>query len=241
MKYNDTVTLKIILSGLVTLIGIPAYFYYGGDPIFAAVVIFLGWIANNLAQIGYHRWLSHSHFEPHFFCKWLMLFSMVSSGIGPPGHQVVAHLNHHAKSDTPDDTHSPKHLGFWGVYLARYNTPKHINPMQMRHFLRKKDVVLVSKYYFNLQILLLILYTLVTPWLLVFAGLQFFHGFLGYSTQIYFAHSGTKGEPTDIHPVVNFLLLGEGTHRLHHERPSEAVFGPGDWSGRFIVPLLKNK
>lgn len=241
MKYKNLVTARYIFSGIVTLIGLPAFIILEGNLYFFLAATLYGLVINNFAQIGYHRWLCHNHFEPSSWARKFLLACITISGMGPPGHHVVAHINHHAKTDTPEDTHSPKYLSFWQIFLGRYNTPKHIKAMQLRNFMRQKDAVFVNENYWKLYILSAFIHCLVSPWLLIWLGFGYFHGFFAFNVQNYWGHSGKKGKPTELHPVVNFMMLGEGLHSHHHHKPQDAIFGEQDWGGKYIVPLLKNK
>lgn len=241
MKYKNLVTIRVLVALIITLIGLPSYILLEGNMYFFAAATFAGWFTNNIAQIGYHRWLCHNHFQPKPWARKFILFCCVISGLGPPGHHVVAHINHHAKSDTPDDTHSPKYLSFFQIFLGQYKTPKHLKPMQLKSFLKQKDAVFVTQYYWQLYIIAAFVHLLVSPWLLIWLAFNYTHGFLAFNIQNYFGHSGKKGIPTEIHPVVNFLMLGEGLHSHHHRAPQDPIYGKQDWGGRFIVPLLKNK
>ena len=240
MSYQNIVTIRVLVVLLITLIGLPMFILLEGNWLFFIIATLAGWITNNIAQIGYHRWLCHRHFEPSWWAKKLMLFCCVISGLGKPAHHVIAHLNHHAKTDTPDDTHSPKYLPAWKIFLGRYNTPN-IKPMQMKSFMKNTDAMFVTQYYWQLYIIAAFVHLLVSPWLLIWLAFNYTHGFLAFNIQNYFGHSGKKGIPTEIHPVVNFLMLGEGLHSHHHRAPQDPIFGEQDWGGKYIVPLLKNK
>ena len=237
MKYVDWVTLKIIMMFAITVIGIPAYFIMGGSWELALIFTIAGHITNNLAQIAYHRWLCHDQFEPTWLGRKILLAATVVSAVGPPGHNVVAHLNHHKHSDTELDTHSPKHLGWWKMLMGRYQTPSGAIPM--RKFLRKRDAVFTTKHYWKLYYGSVILHGLVNPWLVVWMAFNFTHAWFFLTYLNYFGHNGKKAEPTTIDFVSNMIMWGEGYHDNHHDDVSRVVLGPWDIGGKYVVPLLR--
>lgn len=239
MKYTDKVTIKVIVMLLISLIGIPAYFLTGGSWELALLYTVLGHITNNLAQICYHRWLCHDQFKPTWFARKLLLFSTVVSAVGPPGHNVVAHMNHHKYSDTEKDTHSPKHLGWWKMYMGRYRTPD--KPIGIRFFSKQKDAVYVTKNYWKLYAVAVVLHALIDPWLVVWMAFNFTHAWYFLTYLNYFGHDGRKGVPSSTHIIPNLIMWGEGYHDKHHEDGQALVLGKWDFGGKFVVPKLLSK
>lgn len=236
MKYIDKVTAKIIIAFLITIVGIPAYFYFGGSWQLALLYTVIGHITNNLAQIAYHRWLCHDQFEPSWLGRKILLACTVVSAVGPPGHNVVAHLNHHKHSDSDLDTHSPADLGWWRMLLGRYRTPSAVIPM--RRFAVKRDAVYVTKHYWKLYVLSCVLHALIDPWLLVWKAFNFTHAWYYLTYLNYHGHSGPKAQPATIDFLSNMIMWGEGYHDEHHKNARRLVLGKWDIGGKYVVPLL---
>jgi len=83
-----------------TIIGLPLWFLIEQPTIWEVLFWFiLCRFVTRVANIGYHRWLTHQQFEPSWLGRKLMLWFMVITAEAPPGHYVVSHLQHHANTD----------------------------------------------------------------------------------------------------------------------------------------------
>ena len=75
----------------------------------------------------YHRYFSHKNFQTSRLIQFIFAFIGASSAQRGPLWWASHHRIHHAKSDTVDDPHSPKHQGFiWSHmlwFLADKNFP----------------------------------------------------------------------------------------------------------------------
>ena len=106
LSYTTKVAIKIAILYAVALICVPLWFIYTEPTIGEAVFWFvLAAFVSRIANVGYHRWLTHHQFEPSWFGKKLMLWFMVMTAEAPPGHYVVSHLQHHANTDKDGDPH----------------------------------------------------------------------------------------------------------------------------------------
>src|SRR4051794_25441653 len=94
-----------------------------------AIVVFaflVTQIASVATTVYLHRGLSHRALAvkpaaalPFRFLIW------VTTGMKPREWAAV-HRKHHAATDTPDDPHSPKVLGFWRVQLGNVGLYKKV-------------------------------------------------------------------------------------------------------------------
>ena len=67
--------------------------------------------------VGYHRLLTHRGFKTKRPVRWLFtLLGALHSG--SPMLWVGLHRLHHAKSDGPEDPHSPRNGGFWHAHTG---------------------------------------------------------------------------------------------------------------------------
>lgn len=239
-NYTDRVTIKIFFMLLVSLIGVPAFFYYD-NPIWLAVLFtFYGLVTNALSQIGYHRWICHTQFEPNFIARYLMIYSVVISGLGNPVQYVYSHLIHHKNSDKPGDPHNPKEIGWSGMLLGRYKTPD--DYVSIRPVLQKKDVYFVSKHYWKFYILFTCIHAVISPWLVIWQAFNFTHAWVGMAWLNTVSHR--TGGPSQTRGFTNLWMMGEGNHHIHHKNGrllDMSGDGQTDWAGRYVIPALLAK
>ena len=75
LSYTTKVAIKIAILYAVALICVPLWFIYTEPTIGEAVFWFvLAAFVSRIANVGYHRWLTHHQFEPSWFGKKLMLW-----------------------------------------------------------------------------------------------------------------------------------------------------------------------
>jgi len=237
MDYKYRVMFKVLAMLMVTLIGIPAYFYYGGSIGMAIVFTLYGLVTNALGQIAYHRWLAHSQFKPNTIGRYAMIFSTIACGNGNHIHNVYAHLNHHKHYDTEKDTHNPKDLGFFKMWLGLYKTPTEY--FSLRNVLKHRDVVFASNHYWKLYFVISVFHFIISPWLVVWQAFNFTHMWIGLNWLNYDGHR--DGKPSKITGFINLWMIGEGNHDVHHRKSSQLDMtenGNIDWGGRYIIPKL---
>lgn len=240
IDYKYRVMVKVLLMLLITVVFIPAYFYYGGTLAMALLFTVYGIITNALAQIAYHRWLAHEQFTPNIIARYAMIFSTVICGNGNHLHNVYAHLNHHKHSDKEKDTHNPKELGFFKMWLGLYKTPSDF--ISLRKVLKHRDVVFVSNNYWKIYILISCVHLIISPWLLVWQAFNFTHMWFALNWLNYDGHR--NGAPSKIRGFVNVWIMGEGNHDVHHRNSSLLDMTDDnniDWGGRYIIPYLLAK
>ena len=240
MDYKYRVTLKVFFMLAVSIVGIPAFFVYGGSLELALLFTLYGIVTNALAQIAYHRWLCHDQFVPNFLARYAMIFSTVISGNGNHIHYVYSHLNHHKNSDTDKDTHNPIELGYFKMWLGHYNTPT--DYISMRNVLKKRDVVFASKHYWKLYSLITVVHFLINPWLVIWQAFNFTHAWIGLNWLNFAAHD--ENGPRKIRGFTNMWMLGEGNHDVHHKNSKQldtTSDGLTDWAGKYIIPWVLAK
>lgn len=166
---------------------------------------------------------------------------------------VAVHRRHHASTDTADDPHSPRVLGFWRVQLA--------NAVLYRRTARDRDTVvryardlpadrldraLFDHAFVGLGIGIGILIVVFGPATgLLAAGLHTIF-YLGLSGAVNAVGHTFGRRPHDNLATNNqwlaWLAAGEGLHNNHHARPTSAVLAlapgeidPGGWLVRLLV------
>ncbi|MDQ1385708.1 MAG: hypothetical protein QOG65_3087 [Actinomycetota bacterium] len=177
-----------------------------------------------------------------------------------PREWVAVHRKHHAATDTPDDPHSPKQVGFWRVQLGNVGLYKRVaadeeNTNKYARDIRPDALDKLALDYSLLGLGLGVVILVVTMWTLGFGLLT---GLLaaGLHAVFYVMLSGainaighTKGTQPYGNSATNlqalaFITAGEGLHNNHHAAPTSARFAlnqaeidPGWWLVRVLVKL----
>lgn len=245
-EYTNFVTAKIILFAIISIVAIPYYFIAGGTILAFIITRIIAKIIQTIGTIGYHRWLCHNSFKPTTTGKYLMLFGMITNGIGRPLHVVIAHRLHHGHTDTEYDPHSPKYMSWWNMWLGKY-TVRSGFPIP-RDFFRHKEVIFVNKNYWKLFWLFNIILAIIDlKTALIFCPLTFTYSWLGSTIINYFAHkeSGKNNySPQNLPFYFMPIAFGEELHKNHHDHPSSYSFdgnGRTDYGKLLIEKLLISK
>jgi len=205
--------------------------------------------------ITFHRYLTHNSFKTHSFI--VKLFSILGcfSGTGSPLAWVAIHINHHLKSDKPDDPHSPYYRGFKIFTLDYVDNVNIDTKWRMRSLVKDKFQQFLHRYYFLINLIYsIVLFMLGGMYLVIF-----FHWAPAALTAImsnvvnYFGHKpnwlGSFRTYNINDQSVNSWLWaipswGEAWHNNHHRFPKRSYFGEKwyqvDISG-FLIKLISIK
>ena len=177
-----------------------------------------------------------------------------------PREWVAVHRRHHAATDTLEDPHSPKQVGFWRVQLGNVGLYKRVaaDAANTSKYARDIPPDRLDRLAFDYSLLGLGVGTailIVTMWALGFGLLT---GLLaaGLHAVFYVMLSGainavghTAGKQPYENSATNlqslaFITAGEGLHNNHHAAPTSARFAlhkgeidPGSWLVRILVKL----
>lgn len=228
LSYIDRASIKVITLTSLGLFAIPYWFFAGGTIAGFLLVRTIAHAVGYFNSIGYHRWLCHNSFQPTVLGKIIMTFSMVTSGYGDPLRHVIAHRLHHPYSDTDQDPHSVKILGFWGLWLARHRISSGSVRIP-RDYFKNSWAVFMHRHYWKLyiaiNILIFLLFDLKT--MLLFCPVTFAYGWFINTLLNYFGHIDKKTgiiAPRNMNKIFTVLSAGEGLHGNHHAHPSSANF-----------------
>ena len=239
LSYTDKTKVKIILLFTMTIIGLPLWFLIEQPTIWEVLFWFMFCrFVTRVANIGYHRWLTHQQFEPSWLGRKLMLWFMVITAEAPPGHYVVSHLQHHANTDKEGDPHGPKQIGFWRLFWGEYDEVKpRVN--FLKYYAKQKDAQFVTNHYWKLYFLNLIILASINMWSIVWLSFMFSWSWLQMLHINWRGHGGVKGTPANLGLISNILIGGENYHKNHHDKPRRLIYGKWDTTGKYLVPLLR--
>lgn len=176
-----------------------------------------------------HRYYSHRSFEfKNTYLKWFFTLLAVLSGRGSPLGWSYLHRKHHKYSDTDNDPHSPKNLGYKIFGFGHY---KKQEEEQMQIFMVKdlmtKEQLFIHKWYMAIMLAFIVVLASISLQALYFVWiLPAFFVHLSQNNFNYFGHmSGYRNFETKDDSRNNALLfpfiLGEAWHNNHHANPKE--------------------
>ena len=207
------------------------------------VYFFTGCIGMSMT---YHRLLAHNSWKAP---RWFEIFGTLCATVGLTGSSLAwssIHKEHHLKSDTPEDPHSPFYMKWWRVqFLSMFRRPK---IQFMRQKLNDPFHRFAHRNYFLINSAYAVLLVVLDPFALVYAWL--FPSFIlwnsGSLVNTVGHLSGYRNFNTADKSQNNFLLAwltwGEGWHNNHHQNPSNYCF-KYKWFefdlGGFLIRLIK--
>jgi stearoyl-CoA desaturase (delta-9 desaturase) len=135
---------------ILSIIGSVFGLYHYGISSVAIGLIVLGYFMYGCLGIvvTYHRYLTHKSYQTY---PWLVkLFSILGclGGTGSPLAWVAIHLNHHLKSDKPNDPHSPYYKGLKIFTLQYEHEVDSSTKWRMRDLIVDPFQQFLHRYYF---------------------------------------------------------------------------------------------
>lgn len=203
--------------------------------------------------VTYHRQMTHNSYKTF---PWLTkLFSLLGcfAGTGSPLAWVAIHINHHLKSDKPNDPHSPLYKGvkiFMMDYISEVDKD---TKWRMRALVTDRYQQFLHRYYF----LIIATYSLVLFLIGGFWLMVFFHWMPAAITAImsnvvnYVGHKpnwlgGYRSHSLNDQSTNNWLWAipswGEAWHNNHHRYPKRFNFGDKWWEidiSALVIKLIK--
>lgn len=255
MKHMASSTKGAQIFLILSLIGTVFALYNYGISVQTIALILLGYFLYGCLGIvvTFHRYLTHNSFKTN--SNLIKVFSVLGcfAGTGSPLAWVAIHINHHLRSDKPDDPHSPLYKGVKIFTLDYVNEVSNDTKWRMRHLVTDKFQQFLHRYYFAINI--------------AYSALLFFIG--GLYLMIFF-HWAPAAVTALMSNVINYVghspnwlgsyrtynlndrsannwlwaipSWGEAWHNNHHRFPKDYTFSKKwfeiDISG-LIIKLLK--
>ncbi len=242
---------------VLSIIGtISAIFFYGMSSS-ALLLILLGYFLYGCLGIVvmYHRCLTHSSYKTNKIL--VKAFSILGclAGTGSPLAWIAIHINHHLKSDKPDDPHSPLYKGIKIFKLDYQNEVDKNTKWRMRNLVTDTFQQFLHRYYFAiLATYSIVLFLIGGIWLMIFlhwapaaiTGLMsnvvnyvghkptWFGGYRTYNLKDQSSNNWLWAIPS----------WGESWHNNHHRYPRNFKFGEKWWEfdiSGLIIKLIKTK
>jgi fatty-acid desaturase len=203
--------------------------------------------------VTYHRYLTHNSYVARPLL--VKIFSVLGcfAGTGSPLAWVAIHINHHLKSDKPDDPHSPLYKGIKIFKLDYVDQVNVDTKWRMRGLVTDKFQQFLHRYYFAINIAYsALLYSIGGFYLMIF--LHWTPALItGLMSNVvnYVGHKpnwwgGYRSYNLNDQSTNNWLWAipswGEAWHNNHHRFPKDYTFKKQwyefDISG-FIIQLIR--
>ena len=241
----------LIMSLIGTIFGFTVY----DITAYTGLFILLGYFLYGCLGIviTFHRNLTHNSYKTHPIL--VKHFSILGcfAGTGSPLAWIAIHINHHLKSDKPEDPHSPSHKG---LKIFALNYINEVNPntkWKMRTLVTDKFQQSLHRYYFAIIIAWsFILFSIGGFYLMIFLHwapaaltgiMSNIVNYVGHSPNWVGGHrSYNLSDQSTNNWVWAIPSWGEAWHNNHHRFPKEYYFGKKWWefdiSGQ-IIKLIK--
>jgi stearoyl-CoA desaturase (delta-9 desaturase) len=243
------------LFQIIALLGTVFAFATYGVTVNNLLLILLGYFVYGCLGIviTYHRHLTHNSYQARPLL--VKIFSVLGcfAGTGSPLAWVAIHINHHLKSDKPDDPHSPLHKGI-KIFKLDYVDQVNIDTKwRMRGLVTDKFQQFLHRYYFAINIAYSVLLFIIGGFYLML----FLHWTPALVTGLmsnvvnYVGHKpswlgGYRSYNLNDQSTNNWLWAipswGEAWHNNHHRFPKDYTFKKQWWEfdiSGVIISIIK--
>ena len=255
MKYLASSTHGAQAFMIMSLIGTIVATILYGLSLNALLLILLGYFLYGCLGIvvTYHRQLTHDSYQTNPLLTKLFSILGCFAVTGSPLSWVAIHINHHLKSDKPDDPHSPLYKGIKIFSLDYVNEVNNDTKWRMRKLVTNTFQQFLHRYYFAIIALYsTVLFMIGGFWLMVF-----FHWTPALITGLmsnvvnYVGHKpnwlgGYRSYNLNDQSTNNWLWSipswGEAWHNNHHRFPRDYTFRKQWWEldiSGLIIKLIK--
>lgn len=249
MKYLSSTSSSLSAIQLATTLATVVGAFFVDFSLQYVIITVLSFYVYNIIGISLtlHRYYTHKSFE--FKYDWMRkLFTLVAvlASRGSPIGWVYTHRVHHAKTDTPDDPHSPRTIGFkmFGFFDQLNDHEKRISVFMVKDLMNKEQLF-ITNYYVGIILVFVCLLSLIDVQLMYFVyALPIF---LIHFSQVcfnYFGHkAGYRNFETNEHSTNNIMLWpfiwGDAWHNNHHAQAARLDTKIRWWEFDPIVNLVK--
>lgn len=233
-----TTTHKLLLNHFICHVALIIAFMEGSAWMWVAGFCWYYIITIVSSSAGYHRYYSHNSFKAGKWFQWLTNSLSLFVGSGPYLTRAAIHRMHHAYSDTEKDPSSPKHQGFWKIYLNLWGTENKIERKFFKGLIGNPILKFFHDHYFKMVICLVVILYMIDPLVLLFAYalpcVLSFHLFGLFNAYLH------KDEVIKDSHLLNLFTAGEGYHGVHHRNSKQLRHGLIDPT-YFFIRLIQSK
>lgn len=242
---------------ILSLLGTVSAIYMYGLSVSAILLIVFGYFLYGCLGIvvTFHRKLTHNSYTTYPLLTKILAVLGCLAGTGSPLTWVSIHINHHLKSDKPEDPHSPLYQGI-KIFTLEYDYTTKISgdtKWRMRHLVVDKFYQFLYQYYLAIIALYsIVLFMIGGFWLMIFL-----HWAPALVTSImsnvvnYVGHKptwwgGYRKYNINDQSTNNWLWAipswGEALHNNHHRFPKNYTYSQKWWEfdiSGLVIKLIK--
>lgn len=227
MRFNRLAfDIKFFKSAAIIL---PIYSVYWITQNFNSTALLAFWAANfflglHVTMFAHRAWTHLSWWPSRLLNLWgLLIFTLglSSNSIG----WAATHRQHHHRSDTELDPHSPYYMSRWQMLFGSFSKSNQ-KVAYAKDLENNKDHLFFRKYYWHIHLVWFLILWLVLPELIL--GWIAVLGFHGFKTRLLnvIGHSDYVAKTHTNSPVFAYVYLhGEPWHANHHIDPKNWRFG----------------
>jgi stearoyl-CoA desaturase (delta-9 desaturase) len=183
---------------------------------------------------GFHRYFSHRSYKTSRAFQFALAFLAQTSAQRGALWWAAIHRHHHKHSDTPEDVHSPVHMGFWASHVGWIFRPKRNTADfdSIQDLTRYPELVWLNRFHLVPAILLAVACFLAGGWQMLVVGffwstVALYHGtfFINSLAHVVGSQRYVTGDDSRNNWWLALITLGEGWHNNHHHYQSATAQG----------------
>ena len=183
---------------------------------------------------GFHRYFSHRSFKTSRVFQFILAFLAQTSAQRGAIWWAAIHRHHHLHSDTPEDVHSPEHMGFWQSHVGWiFDDQKNDSDYSTVQDLTKyPELVFLDKYHHLPAAMLAVACFLLGGWQMLVVGffwstVAVYHGtfFINSLAHVVGTQRYVTGDRSRNNWWLAIITMGEGWHNNHHHYQSATAQG----------------
>lgn len=187
---------------------------------------------------GYHRYFAHRSYKTSRAFQFVLAFLGTTAMQNGPLWWASWHRRHHKHSDTPLDTHSPVHGGFWHAHVGWFLNGSHDRPdlSNVKDLARYPELRFLERH----KWLPIVVYAVMCfavggapglVWGFVVSTIAVLHAtaLINSLAHVWGSRRFDTRDDSRNNALLAILTLGEGWHNNHHDQMSVARQGVRWW------------
>jgi stearoyl-CoA desaturase (delta-9 desaturase) len=187
---------------------------------------------------GYHRYFAHRSFKTSRAFQFVLAFLGTSAMENGPLWWASWHRRHHRYSDTVEDVHSPKQVGFWHAHVGWFLDGSHDHPdlSNVKDLARFPELCFLERHkWFPIVLYAVACFAIGSwsglVWGFVVSTIAVLHvtALINSLAHVWGSRRFETPDESRNNALLAIITLGEGWHNNHHDQMSAARQGVRWW------------